>query len=104
MREMGYRVARKHAARLRRIAGSLGIGLPVVLLLLAATLDGGATVLPLFLAALCGSAGAVVERWLFFAEATHVVTTYYGPGKIGRPAGRDRVCQYVYISVGAVTL
>src|SRR3546814_10443598 len=26
MREMGYRVASKHAARLRRIAGSLGIG------------------------------------------------------------------------------
>jgi DMSO reductase anchor subunit len=27
---------------------------------------------------LSGSLGAVVERWLFFAEATHVVTTYYG--------------------------
>lgn len=78
MREMGYRVARKHAARLRGIAGGLGVALPLLLLFLAAALDGGAAIVPLFLAALSGSAGAVVERWLFFAEATHVVTTYYG--------------------------
>lgn len=78
MREMGFRVARKHAVKLRAIASVAGVGAPVVLLLIAAALGGGATVVPLFLAALSGSAGAVVERWLFFAEATHVVTTYYG--------------------------
>jgi cyclic beta-1,2-glucan synthetase len=33
---------------------------------------------PVFLAALAGSAGAVVERWLFFAEAEHVAMVYYG--------------------------
>jgi DMSO reductase anchor subunit len=29
------------------------------------------------LAALCALAGAFVERWLFFAEAKHLVTLYY---------------------------
>ena len=33
-----------------------------------------------FLAALSGLAGAVIERWLFFAEATHTVTLYYDRG------------------------
>jgi DMSO reductase anchor subunit len=28
-------------------------------------------------AALCALAGAFVERWLFFAEAKHLVTLYY---------------------------
>ena len=78
MREMGYRVARKHARKLRVIAGGLGVGVALALLLFAAAVGGGAAVPALLLAALAGSAGAVVERWLFFAEATHVVTTYYG--------------------------
>ena len=30
------------------------------------------------LAALSGYAGALVERWLFFAEAVHKVSLYYG--------------------------
>jgi DMSO reductase anchor subunit len=30
------------------------------------------------LAALAGIAGVLIERWLFFAEATHTVTLYYG--------------------------
>jgi DMSO reductase anchor subunit len=29
-------------------------------------------------AALAGIAGAAVERWLFFAEARHVVNLYHG--------------------------
>ena len=28
-------------------------------------------------AAVCAIAGAFVERWLFFAEAKHLVTLYY---------------------------
>lgn len=78
MREMGYRVARKHAMKLRAIAAAAGVAAPVLLLLIAAVVGGSGAVVPVFLAALSGSAGAVVERWLFFAEATHVVTTYYG--------------------------
>ena len=30
------------------------------------------------LAALAGLAGIALERWLFFAEATHTVMLYYG--------------------------
>jgi DMSO reductase anchor subunit len=30
------------------------------------------------LAALAGIAGVLIERWLFFAEATHTVMLYYG--------------------------
>lgn len=78
MREMGYRVARKHADKLRTIAGLVGIFAPISLLLIAAALGPERGSIPVFLAALCGSVGVVVERWLFFAEATHVVTTYYG--------------------------
>lgn len=75
LKEMGYRVARKHAARLRAIALLSGC-----LLALAAT--GGTLLFPspalALLAALFGSLGVVVERWLFFAEARHTVTLYYG--------------------------
>lgn len=77
MREMGYRIGRKHAEKLRLIAAVAGVALPVALLLTAAFVPAGATAFVL-LAALVGSVGVVVERWLFFAEATHVVTTYYG--------------------------
>jgi DMSO reductase anchor subunit len=76
LREMGFRVARKHAARLRRIALVAGFGLPVVLALLAA-LSGGVAPLALVLAALLALAGMLVERWLMFAEATHTVALYY---------------------------
>ena len=75
-REMGFRVARKHAARLRAIAGGLCLGVLVVLAL-AWRWPGGD---PLWssLAVLAASAAVFVERWLFFAEARHAVTLYYG--------------------------
>jgi len=34
------------------------------------------------LAAVSGSLGIVIERWLFFAEARHSVTLYYGAAPI----------------------
>lgn len=71
-KEMGYAVARKHAAKLRRL---------VILLLVAAVLAMLAAFLAppvALLAALLSLAAAVVERWLFFAEAQHVVTLFYG--------------------------
>jgi DMSO reductase anchor subunit len=77
--EMGYRIARKHAAKLRRIALVLGMGVPVLLIVLTtgwppAWLGGGAAVLAL----VAGLAGTLIERWLFFAEARHTVVLYYG--------------------------
>jgi DMSO reductase anchor subunit len=78
LREMGYRVARRHAAKLRRIAVVLAFVAPVVLLVLAWLLRGGAASAALALVgALTGTAGVLVERWLFFAEATHTVALYY---------------------------
>jgi sulfite dehydrogenase (quinone) subunit SoeC len=77
LREMGYVVARKHADKLRRfVLLSLFAG-PALMLLLLLTLGWGAPFLYLVAVALA-SAGVLTERWLFFAEATHVVTLYYG--------------------------
>lgn len=78
MREMGYVVARKHVEKLRTIVQLVGFVLPVVALILSLTI-GGVLTLPLQLLALVALAcGVLVERWLFFAEAQHVVTLYYG--------------------------
>jgi DMSO reductase anchor subunit len=79
LQEMGYRIARKHANRLRRIAGLLLFAAPLALL--AAALLTGArpeTTLLMVLAVASASGGVLVERWLFFAEARHTVTLYYG--------------------------
>ena len=76
LREMGFQIARKHARKLRRIALAAGFVLPVLLALIAAF--GIAPWLAAPLAALLALAGLYVERWLFFAEATHVSTIYYG--------------------------
>lgn len=78
LREMGYVIARRHAARLRRIAVGLGFALPIVLLLVGIGL-GDPPAMALFpIAAVAALLGIYVERWLFFAEATHTLTLYYG--------------------------
>ena len=78
LREMGFRIARAHAARLRMIASVAGFAMPAVLLLLV-LLTGGIWA-GLFALAAAGLAilGLLAERWLMFAEATHTVTLYYG--------------------------
>lgn len=72
MKEMGFVVARKHAARLRLLV--LGLMLLSALLMIACWLT------PWFslAAAALLLAAAWAERWLFFAEAEHVVSLYYG--------------------------
>lgn len=73
MREMIHVVGRKHAQKLRIITLLFAVVLPLMLLVLA---PGGPTAL------LCAAAlhllGAVTSRWLFFAQAEHVVGLYYG--------------------------
>jgi DMSO reductase anchor subunit len=70
-REMIHVVGRRHALKLRVIA-ILALFLPAPIL---ATSDGiAATVAALGFHLL----GALVARWLFFAEAEHVVGLYYG--------------------------
>ena len=78
MREMGYGVGRKHADQLRWLVQIVGFALSAVLLVLMLTV-GGIFSLPLAIAAMIALGfGVVVERWLFFAEAQHVVMLYYG--------------------------
>ncbi|NND22841.1 MAG: dimethyl sulfoxide reductase anchor subunit [Silicimonas sp.] len=71
-KEMVFRVGRKHAATLKVISLFLAFALPVLLLLLPFQHIGA------FLAVLSHLAGVLVQRWLFFAEARHVVGLYYG--------------------------
>mgnify|MGYP001797319050 CR=1 FL=1 len=69
---MGFVLARKHSRKLRIIALLLFAGIPLLTLLIAALLPATAC-LALWIAALAALAGAFVERWLFFAEARHLV-------------------------------
>ena len=78
LQEMGYRIARKHAAKLRRIAVALAFVAPLVLTVLTLAVDGAAAFVAAALAVPLVMIGLLVERWLFFAEAKHTVTLYYG--------------------------
>lgn len=80
LKEMGFVVARKHALKLRVIAQALAFALPLLLLTIAFSFPaiGVLAAILSVVAALSQLAGMLVERWLFFAEAKHVVTLYYG--------------------------
>ena len=72
LKEFVHIVGRKHSAKLRIMALILMIGTPILLLSLSFSY---------FLAALSvisHIAGLFISRWLFFAEAEHVVGLYYG--------------------------
>ena len=75
-REMGFVLARKHSRKLRVIALLLFAGIPLLALLAAGAFPAVA-VAAMWIAALAALAGAFVERWLFFAEAKHMVMLYY---------------------------
>lgn len=72
MREMMFWVGRRHARRLRWIGLVLAVAIP------AAALAAGYGHLTGGLAVAAHIAGSLVLRWLFFAEARHVVGLYYG--------------------------
>jgi DMSO reductase anchor subunit len=76
-REMGFVVARRHSRVLRLLATLFTAMLPIALLLPAWLFVHLDTAPWYAAAALCALAGAFVERWLFFAEAKHMVTLYY---------------------------
>jgi len=76
LKEMGYRIARKHRRRLRLVVRVAGFLVPLLATLVA--LFGVAALLSALVAALGAALGLVVERWLFFAEAKHTVMLYYG--------------------------
>jgi sulfite dehydrogenase (quinone) subunit SoeC len=78
MKEMGFRIARKHAAKLRMIALVAAFVLPFVLTLAGWLVPAALLPFSAVAAALLATSGVLVERWLFFAEAKHTVTLYYG--------------------------
>jgi len=78
LREMGYAIARKHASRLRAIALVTAFAIPLALLLAGIFLRDPVSPALYCAAALLVLLGIYIERWLFFAEATHTVTLYYG--------------------------
>ncbi len=72
MKEMGFAVARRHTMKLRNA---------VFLLLLASLIALAACQLTPWFSWIAAPAivlAAVFERWLFFAEAQHVLSLYYG--------------------------
>ena len=74
-KEMGYAVARKHAVKLRNLVLIL-LALAVLAMLVALAAP------PVSIAAaLVALTATAVERWLFFAEAQHVVTLFYGEAR-----------------------
>ena len=73
LREMIYVVARRHVVRLRWIAVGCAAVAPAVLLLVLPAHPAVCAV-----AALVHLLGALAARWLFFAQAEHVVGLYYG--------------------------
>ena len=72
LREFVYVIGRKHAQKLRVIAILLMAVLPVIFLLLPFNHWIA------LLAVLAHVAGVLTARWLFFAQAEHVVGLYYG--------------------------
>lgn len=74
-REFIFNLEPLHLLRLRWLALGLGFGVPLAAI--GAFLQLGAAALT-WVAALAMLCGLLLERWLFFAEARHVVRLYHG--------------------------
>jgi sulfite dehydrogenase (quinone) subunit SoeC len=84
LREMGFVLARRHGDRLRRLA--LGLLLASALMAVAMTLPNAwLQASAALVALLAGQFAILIERWLLFAQARHLVTVYYGAGSAPQP-------------------
>jgi len=72
--EFGFEVARAKLIWLRVLCVVCAFVLPVLLLMLMGT----ESTIAAWLALIVAFVGVYVERWLFFAEARHVVNLYHG--------------------------
>ena len=72
LREFAFVVGRRHALQLRVIGLILAFGLPIPLI------AAGLSHITALIAVLSHVAGVLCLRWLFFAQAEHVVGLYYG--------------------------
>ncbi len=71
--EFGFQVARKFSLLLKAFVFVAGFVIPGLIL----TLGGDANV-AIYAAVMTALLGMVAERWLFFAEARHVINLYHG--------------------------
>ncbi len=74
--EFGFQLARQKAGVLKVVVFVVGFALPGLMLVWVFNQQGGQAAA--VVAAFAGILGAAVERWLFFAEARHVVNLYHG--------------------------
>ncbi|MDP2266608.1 MAG: DmsC/YnfH family molybdoenzyme membrane anchor subunit [Thiobacillus sp.] len=74
--EFGFQIARQKAGLLKVVVFVLGFALPGLMLVWVFNQHGGQ--MAAIVAVVAGLVGASVERWLFFAEARHVVNLYHG--------------------------
>ncbi len=74
--EFGYQLARRKAGLIKALVFVVGFGVPGLMLVWVFNGQGGP--LAATVAVLGGLIGAAMERWLFFAEARHVVNLYHG--------------------------
>ena len=72
LQEFVYKVRRKHCGRLRLIGIILAFGMPIIFLSIPFSHFMA------LLAVISHIVGIFVIRWLFFAQAEHVVGLYYG--------------------------
>lgn len=76
MKEMVHHVGRKRAASLRKVVMVLALAVPLLIALIS--LIWGLNHLLLLVAFAAHLIGTFASRWLFFAEAEHVVGLFYG--------------------------
>ena len=72
---LAFVVARRHARVLRLVSVLLFAAAPLLCLFMLQQPDAPSWLLSA--ATGCALAGAFLERWLFFAQARHLVTLYY---------------------------
>lgn len=84
LQEMGFQIARKHAGQLRKVTLIAGFMLPSICFAMTIMFFGQGLYgsIAIGAAVACGVIGLYVERWLFFAEAKHAVTLYYGETQV----------------------
>ena len=75
--EFCFQIARGRARLLRLVVIGAGFLLPFMVLVVDAR-----GIAPLVVAGIACMLGLLAERWLFFAEAQHVVRLYHGAARV----------------------
>jgi DMSO reductase anchor subunit len=71
--EFGFKIARQYSIMLKIVVYVLGFVIPVAMLSIGLTSQSD-----IYFVVIIAILGVVAERWLFFAEARHVVNLYHG--------------------------